>query len=249
MNAKRIAGLVMMLLGIAIIGISVLYQFGGSPFQLTAIDQEYLIDAERITDIQVTSSTGNVRVMPYDGEDIQVRMEGTAEKRWAGDYRLAVNERSGQLTVEAAEVARTKLFSMSGGQYTVIIALPDKRFERLAVNTDVANIFVEKVQAEQMVLYASVGNIDVSEPAGQVHMETEVGDIQLHVEQIVHSIVASAQVGNITVTTKEAPQALRTEVSAAIGDQSISLPVTFDAEGPLVKLTAELGNVSLAAAP
>ena len=105
------------------------------------------------------------------------------------------------------------------------------------------------IQANELQLKTNVGNIHINEAVGYISAETNVGDIHLQLQTIVNDIVAKTQVGNISLKLAEEPIALQTNFKNSIGNTTISLPSiqngSIGVSGPLVELTAEVGNIEL----
>lgn len=237
------------LIGIAVIGNILLYVFNKSPFNLKAINEARTISADQVSDIQVTSNSGDIQIVSYEGSDIKVQMKGKSEEKWADDFKLSVNENGSQLRIEATEVERKRWFSIDSGHFDLLIQLPHKSFDRLHIKTEAADIQVEGVQAKQSVLEAVNGDITATNLAGVINGNSGVGNISLNLDAIENDIHAAVKYGDITVTTKEAPKAIRTKLTTAMGKQTDELTANSEQQdvtnGPSVVLQSDLGDVAL----
>ena len=128
----------------------------------------------------------------------------------------------------------------------MLVELPSKQYERLQVQADVANVYVDSIHANESYVTTNVGNLNVKEVGGVINANTKVGDITIDLQNIVNNIIAKSQVGNIVVKTKEAPLALQTELKNSIGNTTINLPNEVNGSigigGPLVNLTVDVGK-------
>ncbi|AJS58446.1 DUF4097 family beta strand repeat-containing protein [Paenibacillus sp. IHBB 10380] len=251
-NTKKIIQIAFGLVVVAIIGNVLLYMFNLSPFNLAVIDQSRSVSAANVTDIHVNSNTANVNIVPYDGTEIQVHMKGKSEERWADDFQLSVEENGNQVTIEANELEKTRIFVLYSGDYELLVQLPQKNFERLQVQTEAADIDVEGVQIKRSFLEAGVGNITSKQLQGIINGVTGAGDIYVQLQSVENDIEAKTSVGNITVTTEIAPEAIQTELRNGLGERTIDFPGLPNAEdgsvgtgGPNVKLSAEVGDLAL----
>ncbi len=249
MNIKRIMTVAFILIGISIVGNIALYMFGQSPFNFAKIEEERSISAEKITDILIFSNVGDVNVVPYDGNEIQVSMKGKTEKKWTDDFRLSLEEKDNRITIEANQIEKARLFNIYSGTYELLVKMPKKEFETLEVHSDVANIDIGGVTANHYKIKTTMGDIHGNQLNGIVQAESEVGNISLRFQNIINDIVAESEMGNITVTSEELPEALQTDLTNSMGDETIQLPNgksgSIGAGGPLVKLTTEVGDLAL----
>jgi DUF4097 and DUF4098 domain-containing protein YvlB len=248
-NIKKIMTVAFILIGISIVGNIALFMFGQSPFNLAKIEEERSISAEKITDIQIFSNIGDVNVVPYEGDEIQVSMKGKTEKKWTDDFWLLLEEKNNRVTIEANQIEKARFFNFYSGTYELLVKMPKKEFATIEVHSDVANIDLSGVAANHYKIKTTMGDIHGNQLKGIVHAESEVGDIDLQFQNILNDIVAESEMGNITVTSEEAPEALQTDLTNSMGDETIKLPNgkngSIGAGGPLVKLTTEVGDLAL----
>ena len=157
--------------------------------------------------------------------------------------KLTVKEKGNRVMIKAKKKSK-----LAQG-FTISVELPSKQYEQLQIQADAANINVGRVHTTGYVLKTSVGNIDVDAAQGIINADTQVGNVHLNLQTISNDIVARTEVGNIVVETNEAPPALQTLCKTGIGTVEISLPNvqngSIGTDGPLVKLTSEVGDVSL----
>jgi len=245
-NILRLAGV---LIVIGIVGNIVLYVYGESPFNLAAIDEERTVAAEQVRNIQIVSGEAEVAITPHAGNDIQIRLTGTAEQKWADRHQLTAQIVNNQLRIEARTDDAFKVFTIHSGTYHLEVLLPGKQYELLEVQTSVGSISAEGVAANQSVFMTSVGNIYASGITGKVRSETEVGTIELRFQAITDDVTAISEVGDITVTAKEAPASIRTDIRSTIGEETVTLPIrgngTAVENEPNVKLASFIGNIAL----
>ncbi|MEW9503400.1 DUF4097 family beta strand repeat-containing protein [Jeotgalibacillus marinus] len=245
MNSKKVLTIASILIGISIVGNGVLFFLDQSPFNLTNINHKESISVSNISTIDIDSNTGDVTIVPYDGTNIEVQMKGTVEKKSENNFQLLVNEEISELTISAREIRKVHLLSFHSGTYELVVKLPRKDYERLEVKAQVGNINIDEQTVNQSNLTTRVGDIRVKNLQGRVYATTEVGEINLQLENILHDIVATTEVGNVSVKTAEVPESLETDLNRSIGKQTVELPSDLGGGGPLVKLTTEVGNLSL----
>jgi Putative adhesin len=249
MNIKRIIRIAFILIGISIAGNAVLFVMGESPFNLAKIEEKHLISAKNIRDIEVSSNIGDVTVQPHESDKIEVRMEGKIEKKNADNLHLSVTNENNNLKVDVKEKRTAHLFSIFSGDYYLIVKLPKKEFQLLQVNTDAASITLNEIKADHVELSTDMGDIFIRDVVAAVSAKSDVGDIEVHVQNIEKDITAKSDVGDITVKTKEQPKQLRTQMSNSIGEEIVKLPNLKNGSigngGPLVFLKSDVGDVAL----
>ena len=245
MNSKKIFTIAIILIGISIVGNGVLFFLDQSPFNLTNINHKESISASNISTIDIDSDTVNVTIVPYDGTNIDVQLKGTTVKKSEGDLELSVNEWDSELNISARGIRKVRFFGSHSGTYELVVKLPRKDYERLEVKAQVGNISIDEQTVNQSNLTTRVGDIRVKNLQGRVYATTEVGEINLQLENILHDIVAITRIGDVSLKTAEVPESLQTDLNHSIGKQTVELPSDLGGGGPLVKLTTEVGNLSL----
>ncbi|RZT23393.1 DUF4097 family beta strand repeat-containing protein [Fictibacillus sp. BK138] len=249
MNIKRIVRIALILIVFSIAGNAVLYVMGESPFNLAKVEEKHLFSANKIKDIEVSSNIGDVTVMPHESDEIEVRLEGNIEKKYADNLYLSVTDENNTLTVDVSEKKTVHLFSIFSGDYNLIVKLPKKEFQLLQVSSDAASITLNDIKAEHVELTTDMGDIFIKDVVAAVSAKSDVGDIDVQVQNIEKDITAKSDVGDITVTTKEQPQHLRTQMSNSIGEEIIKLPNLKNGSigngGPLVFLKSDVGDLAL----
>lgn len=204
---------------------------------------EEMLSAENITQVSIVTNTGDVAISTYEGDTIRTYLTGKNGERLSKRYKLTMKTKGDQVRIKAKK--KSKLAQ----DFIISVELPNKVYEQLQVQAEVATIDVVGVQAASYRLKTSVGNINVNTGQGIIHAEAEVGNVHLKLGAIVSDIIAKTEVGNILVETKEVPEALRTAAKTEVGTTTIDLPNMQDgvigAGGPVVKLQTDVGDVSL----
>jgi DUF4097 and DUF4098 domain-containing protein YvlB len=222
---------------------------GESPFNLAKIDEHHAIAADQVKDIEVSSTIGDVKILPHDGDKINVQMKGKFEKKNADNFKLSVSSYENKLKINVSQKRKVYFFSVFSGDYDLIVRLPRSEFQQLKVHSDAAEIALNNVQAEHIDLHTSLGDIFIKDTIGAVSARSEVGDIEVSLKNIADDITATSNVGDITIKTKQEPKNLRTDLRNSIGEEIMKLPNVKNGSigngGPLVILTSEVGDLAL----
>lgn len=241
----KIMRILAILIGIVLVFNILTFLFGGG--SRDALSKS--IFAEDIIKINVTTDRGDIQIAPHDGEDVRVHLEAKGEEKPSKSYKLTVKEKNDVLLINAK--MKTGFFSfrkLSLG-YTILVELPSKQYEQLQVQTNVANIYIDSIQANETNAITTTGSINLIDIGGVINATVGVGDVTINLQNITNNITAKSQVGNVIVKTKEAPLALQTEITNSIGNTTINLPNEVNGSigigGPQVNLDVEVGNISL----
>jgi hypothetical protein len=248
MNVKRILRISLILIGIAVAGNSVLYLIGKSPFNLAKIDQKRTINAESITDINVLSSMSDVKIIPHNGNNIEVHMTGKKVKMNTSHFKLKVKKDGNKLTIQTSQ--KKERFLVFFNDYDLLIKMPNKDFKNLSVKTDAADVSLNGISANHLYLITNLGDITTHNVYGKINAESDVGDMNMFCKDISDDITAKTNLGDISVVTKKSPKNLQTYLKNNIGDETLKLPNVkngvIGSGGPLVSLTSDVGDLKLA---
>ncbi|WNB90794.1 DUF4097 family beta strand repeat-containing protein [Bacillus sp. NEB1478] len=247
MNVKRILRIAIILIGLAIAGNAVLFLIGKSPFNSAKVDQKRLIDSGSITDIKVSSNISDVKIIPNDSEKIEVHMRGRSTNMNTDNVELAVKQNGNKLTIHTAH--KKPRFLVVFNDYDLLIKMPNKDFKKLTVKTDAAEINLKEISAHHFYLNSDVGDITLHNVNGKINAESDVGDMNMYVDEITKDITAKSNVGDISVITKNAPKNLQTHLKNNLGDETVELPNEkngmIGTGGPLVSMISDVGDLTL----
>ena len=245
----KILYLAFALIGISIIGNIALYALGYSPFNLITIDEKHAISSKDIEKINISSTSGDIKIIPTNGESINIEMVGKAEKKAKNDYSLSIETVNDEIHVKAIQKEKKRFFVLNPGTYELLVKVPRRKFDTLYVDSGSANLNLSEIEANHYELKALAGNITANQVKGRVDAETAVGDINLTMADISNDIVAKTTSGNITVKTQKIPEVYRTNLKSSFGKKIVDLPnADNDAvgvNGPLVTLSSIDGDLAI----
>ncbi|CAI6068690.1 hypothetical protein PAECIP112173_02089 [Paenibacillus sp. JJ-100] len=129
------------------------------------------------------------------------------------------------------------------------IGIPETQLNQLQVVTDTGDIYVGPILASEYRVISDTGSIKMDIQDGVINAETNTGEITASLVHISQNIRAISDTGDIIIQTAEAPQALRTKLSADSGTIKVTLPNYQDGHigegGPLVELISDTGNLGI----
>ncbi len=251
-RSGRLIVIGLFLIGVAVIGNLILYAFGVSPFNVATIREVRAIPAEGVSQIEVFSNFGDVRVVS-GGQEITVKMTGKAERQRLNEYHLSVTERDGgRLVIEASRDDKRRLVSMVPGDYELLVELPDRLYEQLRIETELANISAEGVQAKRVTVRTEHGDIATAGLSGKIEAQAVTGNIRLGVLAIADDMEAQTVYGDIAVLPDEPPESLSLKLETRFGEKKVELPETetgaSGTDAPTLKLTSVVGDITVKAA-
>ncbi|WP_068776268.1 DUF4097 family beta strand repeat-containing protein [Paenibacillus sp. FJAT-26967] len=245
MSVRKLFILAGSLIGIAIIGNVILFFMGQSPFNLVELNQRQSVSTDGLREVKVESHIGEIEVIPADGNEIQVQMNGKATRKWEKDYELTAVKNNGVLTVEFKEKGGLRVFDLYS-KIKLSVAIPAKTgVELLEVKTDTDPIRVHNIRSAQFAFSSDTGSIDADVPSGKFDVKSDTGNVTLRLKEIAGPITVVTDTGHITVQTSTAPASLSTNLQTDSGVKRVTLPEAAGSAGPLVELRSDSGNVSL----
>lgn len=249
MILKKLMLIAFVLIGISVIGNITLYALGYSPFNLATIDEKQSISSKDVTKISISSTSGDIKVIPSNKEQIQVEMVGEVKKNTKNDYSLSIENDGDEIHVVAKQEEKARLFVLKPGTYELLIKVPRRNFETVRVHSDTANLYLSDIEANNFELKALAGKITVNQLKGRIDAETTVGDINLTLSNILFDVVAKSINGSITLKTQKVPEAFQTDLRTSFGDKVVDLPNTANGSvggsGPFVKLSSIDGDLAI----
>lgn len=220
------------------------------------IDVEKKVSAQDIERITIHSDYPNVKFVRSSDSDIHLRLTGPLADRPGNNADIQMNTANGTLTAEVELQKRNKwiqfnlfeLLNLMDGSLTklqVEVALPDKNFklveldtdighidagstiraDRLKLQTDVGNISLDTFQGSKLELNSELGRIEASrlEPSESVRVKTEFGSVDMSFDKMPESTELSTEAGSLTVKVPgSAP--LRLDLKNELGGVSADLP-------------------------
>lgn len=243
MRRKRQSRRIDIVIGIAIVTILIFLILKTIPISKGAPIYEEFASAEDVMRINVISDTADVFISMYEGDEIRAYLSDKKGERLFRGYKLTVKEKKDRVIIKAKKKSK-----LAEG-YMIMVELPSKQYEQIQIQADAANINVGAIHTSGYVLKTSVGHIEVDAAQGIINADTQVGNVHINMQMIGRDVIAKTEVGNIVVETDEAPPALQTVCKTSLGEVVISLPNiqngSIGTGGPLVKLTSDVGDVSL----
>ena len=151
---------------------------------------------ERFSNINVSSKTSNIRILPAP--------DGKTKVEWTGNgtMKLNVKIQNGELKVEERNrFPIFRFFNVSSGSPVIKIYLPKGNFESLEAESDTGSVSVNSISVRDLDAESDTGSVrltDVSVDRG-AEAKTDVGRVEL-TNLSCSTLDAKTDTGSITMT-------------------------------------------------
>lgn len=237
---KKLAAIAIIMLGVGVLCAFFVFdqndlvKFKGDPYL-----QEKTVDASEIKSIHTETDTFNVTFVRGTTDDIQMRLEGNVSKKNVNKIVLKAEPKGDTLYIEGNTKKRFFVgFSIVNLKLTV--ALPEKLWDSVVINSDTGNIVVEQLEADkinvkldtgnlkvsnyntrQIVFKSDTGNVTLTDGAGSIKGESDTGNIRVELEELSNDITLQSDTGNVTINVDKQPQSATINIQKDIGNSKV----------------------------
>lgn len=192
------------------------------------IHGEESFPSESIDNITIESDLANVKILPSDSNDIEVKWKGSLLKSNLNKNNVSIEEKSSELVIT---IGGRKLFNFSFfgfgffNKREVEIYLPEKRFQSITLYNDVGNATISSISVDHLIAETSVSNLTIKDiQANMIRAKSDVGIIT--VDGFGGNLFAKSNVGNININTDTI--AADMELESDVGNINLSVPLIPD---------------------
>lgn len=237
---KKLAAIALIMLGIGILCAFFVFdksditKLKGEPYQ-----QEKTIDSAEIHSIHAETDTFNMEVIRGNTENIHIRLEGNASKRYLNKIVLKAVPKGDTLFIESA-YSNKFVVGWSMINLKLIIELPERLWETVEIDSDTGNIVIEQLQAEAVNVKSDIGNLKASDyeikefifktntgnvtlldGSGILKGKTDIGNIRVETVQLRNDISLQSETGNVTINVDKQPESATIRIQKEIGNSKI----------------------------
>ncbi|WP_029192244.1 DUF4097 family beta strand repeat-containing protein [Paenibacillus harenae] len=158
---KKAIAIALIMLGAGIAG-CVLYfdwkdirSFGTEP-----VLTEKTIEAESIRNVQIDSNTMNIEVVRGTSENIEVRLDGRASRKYLNNFTLKADAKGDTAYIEST-YEDTFSIGFNFMSVDLVVELPDRLWDSVAVKTISGNIDIERMKATKGSFETGSGNLEM----------------------------------------------------------------------------------------
>lgn len=219
-----------------------------------------------ISALDIETNVAMVEVKHHEADDILV--ESKIESKKNGKEDIMMENRDGILTIHQERLKTYGVLGLFRQKQKIIVYLPkDANIDDVNIESDVAEIALDGIEAGAFDLHSSVGRIHLTDivgksiqaksDVGQVELEhtegtldvtTDVGEIKYHQKQLTDSARFNSSVGNIEVTFEEMPKDAKVTTSSSVshvnifGDKEDYIDGNGNTE---LRITTDVGSVDV----
>jgi len=209
MRPRTTIGIILIILGI--IGVLYVYENGSSNtiqnirnYFATEINEQQTIDISDIRNLEISSGSLDVRLVPGTGSEAVVRLEGWASKNYVKNLKLEHSKKDGTLHL-SLKSDRGIQFGFGFRGVDMVVELPEKTWSQLDVDLDSGDLIIEQLRAETAKLHTDSGDVEASDFRVDSNLTINInsGDMKLR-SVSANKMDLTTQSGDITVNGYEA---------------------------------------------
>ncbi|GED71051.1 hypothetical protein BRE01_47530 [Brevibacillus reuszeri] len=206
-------------------------------FSLAQVNEERTIQ-EAFTSVDVATGTVDVVITPSSLPTASVRLVGEASDQQMERMQFASKVLpDGTLKVDVNEKLHVNLFFPVSGRLQLELYLPEKDYEKLALNTATGDIKASKLSVKKTNIVSSTGDVELDGLSGEsLDIQTDTGDMKLSgirsavqiqtttgeidsllLPELVHNVSIESETGDIRIKVDQEPAAANLDLSTETG--------------------------------
>ncbi|MFC4776675.1 DUF4097 family beta strand repeat-containing protein [Paenibacillus sp. GCM10023252] len=134
-----------------------------------------------IDSLVIHASTGNMRVAPYSGSKLLVRVHGTVSKKTINDIQLQAAPAAGNPSQAHIQFNhRSKWYVVpDNAKVAIEISVPQKEYNQLELRSSHADMDVDALTSKSVIVSGGSGDITLSNVSSSINIKTNTGDIMV----------------------------------------------------------------------
>jgi lia operon protein LiaG len=204
----------------------IFYTEGADAFstKVVKIHEEHSLDGEDLNEIQIKTSSTDVKVLPHSKAEVKVELNGEVSEKLKDAFELEVSELNGLLHVELHRKTRPSftVFAINKGAALTIL-LPSKMYKEILVQSTSGDIDANDVSSNRINLKATSGDIKAENLVANSNLsiESTSGDVESLRNSGDH-LMYKATSGDVSITTGS--QSFTVDFKGASGDGEVDVP-------------------------
>lgn len=218
------------------------------------IDWEYIekgiVLEDEISTVNISSDVFSIAIEPSPDEHTYVSFHTNAMKEVKEHFAIRYTQEGDQLSIA---VKATK--SMTGTDVLDIIKgwdtafqlqLPERRYDTIALSSNIGNIALEHTQVDELTvtndvgeialvhtdsvdaqLKNSVGAVKLQHVKGPIHVKNSTGIVNVEVEHIADDLDIETALGEVSITLSNHPESIALDLVTEIGSVESNLDLSF----------------------
>ncbi|CAM3979420.1 DUF4097 domain-containing protein [Paenibacillus alkaliterrae] len=238
---KKLLAVALIMLGIGLICAFFVFdkndltKIKGEPYT-----QEKTVDSDSIRSIHTETDTFNLEFVRGDSDEIQLRLEGNASKRFLDKIVLNAVPKGDTLYIESFHSNKFTI-GWSMINLKLIVELPDREWDSVDIVSDTGNIVIDQLHANTVNLQSDIGNVKASnyevqelsfesdtgnvtllDGSGVLKGESDIGNIRIETNQLLNDVFLQSDTGNVTINVDKQPESAAIRIKKDIGSSKIN---------------------------
>lgn len=166
---KKLASGLLLLLVIGMVGTIVsLKANGGFSFDTYNVSDKKTVNGENIEEVEIDSSSSDVKVVPTDEKEISIELSGKVSKKLKRKLQLDVVERGNKLEVALKGENQLKFnIGVLIVDTNINVYLPEKVYQSIKVETSSGSNEIDSLKAKELSLRTSSGDLLARDSAAE----------------------------------------------------------------------------------
>ncbi|WP_028612317.1 DUF4097 family beta strand repeat-containing protein [Paenibacillus harenae] len=194
----------------------------GSGLGDLVIKEKESFDADKFDSVQVNTDAMEIYMTrsATDTAEVELLIDDKIKNR----FTLDASVRAGVLVLDVEEEGKSDRSGKGRqGERKLLIALPDKSYEEVSVDNNFGRVDAADIKSDKVTIKLDAGEIRLNEVTGEMSLETNAGAIEVDGFSLNNHLSAKADVGEIKIHLKEAPEAAELKLKSDIGDVTVDL--------------------------
>lgn len=150
--------------------------------EMKDILQEEEVKGTEIQQIEVGTSSTNIKMVPSKGDSIKVKLTGKVSERLKDKYKLVVTEEGDKVNIDVKNQDLYFYVGFSFIELNLEIEVPEKEYQSLVVESSSGDIDISQLNVEEFSTEASSGDITIDQISVSTNNKMEASSGTIHVK-------------------------------------------------------------------
>lgn len=150
--------------------------------EMKDILQEEEVKGTEIQQIEVGTSSTNIKMVPSKGDSIKVKLTGKVSERLKDKYKLVVTEEGDKVNIDVKNQDLYFYVGFSFIELNLKIEVPETEYHSLVVESSSGDIDISQLKVEEFSTEASSGDITIDQISVSTNNKMEASSGTIHVK-------------------------------------------------------------------
>lgn len=196
---KKVVAIALIMLGIGILGAFFSFEWKDiKNFGTEPVFEEKVIDSAAVGVIFAETKSMDVEVVRGNTDDIKVRIEGKASKKYLDRFKLEA-EAKGDAVYINASYKDSLIVGFNIIDVDLVVELPERLWSSIDIKSNYGNIDIEQLNTASAAIEAGSGNVNIEHlQADATILELDYGNVEIE-DLNAKTATVTAKSGNIKV--------------------------------------------------